>query len=102
MVKQVICDIVAAEKEAGDIVARAQAAAREAALISQEKSKSIIDENITEAKFKAKESILQKKDYLNTQAVLIKQKNETEYEELLREAEFKMEDAADFIAERIL
>ena len=102
MAKQVLCDIVAAEQEAGDIVASAQAAARETVLNSQHNSKRIIEEKISEAKLKAKESILQKKDYLNTQAVLIKQKNQTEYEELLRDAELKMEDAADFIAERIL
>ena len=56
MAKQVISDIVAAEKEAGEIVARAQAAARETVLISQENSKRIIEEKITVAKLKAKES----------------------------------------------
>lgn len=102
MTSEVISDIIAAEQEAGDIVARAQTAARESVLLSQENAKLKIDERITQAKFQAKELISQKKNDLDKQADLLKQKNETKYQELLTQAALKIENAADFVAERII
>jgi vacuolar-type H+-ATPase subunit H len=102
LIKEVLNDIMAAEREAGDIIAGAQAAARESVLHSQENAKRRTDERITEEKIKAKELILQKKAYLNNQEEILKQNNEKNYEELLAKAALKMDEAVDFIAERIL
>ena len=102
MTNQVISDIVAAEQKAAGIVENAQTAAREAVLRSQESLKISLEEKITEAKKQAKELVLQKKELLNKQTILIKQQNQTKYQEILRETALKMEDAADLIAERIL
>lgn len=102
MTNQVISDIVAAEQKAAGIVENAQIAAREAVLRSQESLKISLEEKITEAKKQAKELVLQKKELLNKQTILIKQQNQTKYQEILRETALKMEDAADLIAERIL
>ena len=102
MANQVISEIVAAEAQAADIISKAQIAAREAAQLAQENFKRKIDEIIAKAKLQAKELVLQKKNFLDTQSVILKQKNEAKYQELIKEAGLKMENAADFIAERIL
>ena len=102
MANQVISEIVAAEAEAADIISKAQIAAREAALLAQENFKRKTDEIIAKAKLQAKELVLQKKNFLDTQSIILKQKNEAKYQELIEEAGLKMENTADFIAERIL
>lgn len=101
MTNEVLSGILAAEQEAGDIVAEAQAAARTAILLSQKNLESKTKAKISEATRQAKQLILQKKEFLNIQADLLKQENQAKYQELFAKAALKMEDAADFIAERI-
>ena len=102
MTNQVINEIITAEQKAAEIVESAQAEARAAVLSSQKDLKIKFDEKITDAKTQAKELILQKKEYLKKQSVILKQNSQTRFQEFQQESALKMEGAANFIAERII
>lgn len=102
MTKEIICDIVSAEEEACNIIAKAQADAREATLKSQDELKVKQEKEIAGAKDAARQKVLQKKEELNAQTNQQIELNETKYMEELKEAALKIDKAADFIAERIL
>lgn len=102
MTKEIICDIVAAEDKAGELIEKAQSGAREAALLSQEELTARQEKEIAAAKDEAKKMVLQKKEDLKNETARQILSNETKYKDILKEAAFKMDEAADFIAERIL
>ena len=102
MTKEIICDIVAAEDKACEIIEKAQTDAREAALKSQEELKTRQEKEIAGAKDKAKQTVLQKKEDLKNETARQIQLSETKYAQIKKEAALKMDEAADFIAERIL
>lgn len=102
MTKEIICDIVAAEDEACQIIEKAQSDAREAALQSQEELKARQEKEIASAKEKAKQMVAQRKEDLKNETVRQIQSNEIKYAQLQKEAALKMDEAAHFIAERIL
>lgn len=102
MTKEIISDIVAAEDNARAIIEKAESDAREAALISQENLKSRQEKEIAGAKEKAKSMVQQKKADLKSETAGQIQLNKNKYMELQKEAALKMDEAANFIAERIL
>lgn len=101
MTNDVVRDILAAEQEAGELIAAAHAAAREAVVQSQKNTMLQTEEMITQAKSRAKERLARKKKELDAQAGLLKKK-ELEYREFLDRAAANIDHAADLIAERIL
>jgi vacuolar-type H+-ATPase subunit H len=102
MTKEIICDIVAAEDKACEIIEKAQADAREASLASQEELKARREKEISAAKEQAKQMLSQKKEALKNEEASKILSNKKEYDQLKREAALHMDKAADFIAERIL
>jgi hypothetical protein len=101
MTKEIISDIVAAEGKACEIIEKAQSDAREAALISLEEQKVRQEKEINSAKDKAKQILAQKKEDLKNETAGQIQSNKNKYAELQKEAALKMDEAANFIAERI-
>ncbi|MPN25414.1 hypothetical protein SDC9_172823 [bioreactor metagenome] len=102
MTKEIIGDIVAAEGKAGERIEKAQTGAREAALLSQEALKSKQESEIAAAKERAKKTLFEKREELKNETARLILSNETSYKELLKEAALKIDEAAGFIAERIL